>query len=410
MITKKLLEKYARLIVRTGANVQPGQIVRLNVAVDQQDFALMVMEECYKAGAKKVNIEWSSDGQSRLNLLYAGEETLSRVLPWEEEKMKQMTEDLPVNIWIDSEDPDAYAGLDVKKLTAVNQKRSAVLKPYRDRIDGKYQWLIVAVPSVPWAKKCFPELSDEEAVEKLWDAILKTVRVDAENDPVAEWEAHSRQMTKKADWLNSRGFVKLHYESASGTDLTVGMIPGAKWCGAGTVNPVNNVFYIPNMPTEEVFTSPMAGQAEGIAVATKPLSWNGQLIENFSVTFKEGRAVSVKAEKGQELLEQMIVMDERSGLLGETALVPFDSPINKCGFLFNNTLFDENACCHLALGTGFKEVLEGGDDLSVEEALKQGVNDSLIHVDFMIGAADMKITGIREDGTAELIFVNGTWA
>ena len=407
-MNEKILKKYAELIVRTGANVQPGQVVQLAVSVEQHEFAMMVMEACYKAGAKKVNVDWRSDAQGRLNFQYADEETLGTVLPWEEAKMKQMTEDLPCRIFIASDDPDAMNGIDPGKLSAVSQRRARVMKPYRNAIDGKHQWVIVAYPSEKWARKCFPEA--EDAVDRLWDAILRTVRVTEDNDPVAEWKAHTDFIEKKAAWLNEQGFASLRYRSGNGTDFSVELIPGAKWEGAGAVNTVNNAFYIPNMPTEEIFTSPMAGKCEGTLVAVKPLSWNSQLIEDFSITFRDGKAVSCRAGKGQELLEKMIGMDEGACMLGEVALVPKESPVNQCGFLFYETLFDENACCHCALGMGFKEVLPGGDDMTMEEAQKQGINDSIIHVDFMVGADDLDIDGVRPDGTTEAIFRNGTWA
>ncbi len=409
-ITPTLLQKYAELIVRTGANVQPGQVVQLSVSVEQHEFAARIIEECYKAGAKKVNVDWLYDAQSRLNFQYADQDVLSQVLPWEEAKMKQMVEDLPCRIFIASDDPDAMNGIDPQKLSAVAQGRSRVLKPYRNAIDGKHQWVIAAYPSVKWARKCFPALSDDQAVDKLWEAILRTVRVREDNDPVAAWKAHTDFIEEKAAWMNAQGFSSLRYKSANGTDFTVELIPGAKWEGAGAFNTVNGAFYIPNMPTEEIFTSPMAGKCEGTLVAVKPLSWNSQLIENFSITFKDGRAVSCRAEKGQELLEKMIRMDENAAMLGELALVPKESPVNQCGFLFYETLFDENACCHVALGMGFKEVLPGGDDMTVAQAQEQGVNDSIIHVDFMVGADDLSIDGVRPDGTTEPIFRNGTWA
>lgn len=409
-ITPTLLQKYAELIVRTGANVQPGQVVQLAVSVEQHAFAALMIEECYKAGAKKVNVDWLYDAQSRLNYQYADQDVLSQVLPWEEAKMKQMVEDLPCRIFIASDDPDAMNGIDPQKLSAVAQSRSKVMKPYRNAIDGKHQWVIAAYPSVKWAKKCFPELTDDQAVDKLWEAILRTVRVREDSDPVAAWKAHTDFIEEKAAWMNAQGFSSLRYKSANGTDFTVDLIPGAKWEGAGAFNTVNGAFYIPNMPTEEIFTSPMAGKCEGTLVAVKPLSWNSQLIENFSITFKDGRAVSCRAEKGQELLEKMIKMDENAAMLGELALVPKESPVNQCGFLFYETLFDENACCHVALGMGFKEVLPGGDDMTVAEAQEKGVNDSIIHVDFMIGADDLSIDGVRPDGSTEPIFRNGTWA
>ena len=409
-ISKEKLSEYARLIVCTGANVQPGQVVQLSIAVEQHEFAAMITEEAYLAGAKKVNLNWLSDGQNRLHYRYAEEAVLSETLPWEKEKLRQMTEDLPVRIFIESEDPDALAGLDPEKLSRVMQSRAAVAKPYRDEIDGRHQWCIAALPSEAWARKCFPGRSDEEAMELLYDAVFRTVRISDHEDAVDAWRAHTERIEKKSTWLNAQGFTSLRYESSNGTDFTVTLIPEAHWEGAGSTNCENGVYYIPNMPTEEIFTSPMAGKCEGTLVAVKPLSWNGQLIEDFSITFSEGKAVSCKAAKGQELLNKMLHMDEGACMLGEVALVPKESPVNQCGFLFYSTLFDENACCHFAVGQGFKEVLPDGDRLTTEEAAAAGINDSIIHVDFMVGADDLSITGYRPDGSSAAIFRNGTWA
>ena len=410
MPNEQVLKKYAELIVKTGANVRPGQIVQLTAAVEQHAFAALVIEACYRAGAKRVNVNWESDAKTRLDFLYASQEELARVLPWEEEKARQMTEDLPCRIFLESEDPDAMAEIDPEKLSAVTRSRRSVLKPYRDEIEGRHQWMVAAVPGEKWAKKVFPDLESEAAVSALWDAVLKTVRVTEENDPVEEWKAHTIFIEAKAAWLNAQGFTGLHYESANGTDFSVGLIPGAKWEGAGAVNTANGAFYIPNMPTEEIFTTPMAGACEGTLVATKPLSWNSRLIEDFSITFQNGHAVSCTARRGQDLLERMLKMDDGSAMLGEVALVPKESPVNRCGLLFYETLFDENACCHCALGMGFKEVLPDGEGLSMEQAQARGINNSLIHVDFMIGSEDLAIDGIRADGSREPIFRNGTWA
>ena len=408
-ISKELLKKYAQLVVGTGANVQPGQVVSVLASVDQHEFACMVMEECYKAGAKRVYMDWDCDEETRLVYTYTDETELCDMKPWQVAKVQQMADDLAVRIYIESSDPDVLSGINPQKLSNVMRARTKITKPIRDTIDGKYQWCIVAIPSPAWAKKCFPELPEADAMAALWDAVLKTVRVDADSDPVATWKAHTDRLTSKADWLNSQNFTSLRYHSANGTDFSLDLIPGSRWAGAKEENPVNHVWYVPNMPTEEIFNSPMAGKCEGTLVSTKPLSWNSQLIENFSITFKDGRAVSCKAEKGQETLEQMIAMDETSCMLGEVALVPKESPVNRCGFLFYNTLFDENACCHVALGCGFKEVLPGGNDMTVKEAQEKGVNDSCIHVDFMVGSDDLAIDGIRPDGTVVPVFRNGTW-
>ena len=409
-MTQAMLEKYAHLIVKCGLNVQPGQRVNLTIAVDQHPFAALLTEECYKAGASYVEIDWTCSGKSALDYAYASLETLSTVYPWQKAKAEQMVKDLPCRLVIHSEDPDALAGASPEKVAKVTQARTAMMKPYRAQIDGKHQWLIAAAASPAWAKKVFPDLPEADAVEALWDTIMATCYVTEDNDPVAARVEHDKFTIGKANWLNEQHFSSLHYHSANGTDFTVGLIPGARWGAAGETNSTNGAFYVPNMPTEEVYTTPMAGSCSGTLVSTKPLSWNSQIINNFSITFEHGRAVSCKAEVGQELLEKMIHMDETAGMLGEVALVAKESPINQSGLLFYSTLFDENAACHVALGRGFKEVLPDGENLTVAEAQERGINDSLIHVDFMVGADDLEIVGIKEDGTEVPVFVNGTWA
>lgn len=409
-MTQAMLEKYAHLIVKCGLNIQPGQRVTLTIAVDQHPFAALLTEECYRAGASYVAIDWQFSGKSVLDYTYASLETLSAAYPWELAKAEQMVTDLPCRLMILSEDPDALAGVSPEKVSKVTQARIAMMKPYRNRMDGKYQWVIAAAASPAWAKKVFPQLPEDLALEALWDAIMAACYVTEDNDPVAARAAHDEFTQAKARWITEQGFASLRYHSANGTDFTVGLIPGGQWCAAGETNGVNGAFYVPNMPTEEIFTSPMAGVCEGTLVSTKPLSWNSQVIDRFSVTFEQGRAVSCKAEVGQTLLEQILHMDDTSCMLGEVALVPKESPINRSGLLFYSTLFDENASCHVALGRGFKEILPGGEALTVAEAQERGVNDSLVHVDFMVGAEDLSVVGIREDGTQVPIFVNGTWA
>ena len=294
-------------------------------------------------------------------------------------------------------------------LSTVRQMRGKVTKKYRDQLDGKHQWLIVAAPSPAWAKKVFPGEPEDIAVENLWNAIFDCLYLKEGEDVEKIWQAHCDRMTQKANWLNEQAFRKLHYTSKNGTDFTVELIPGAKWSGAGDINHMNNTFYVPNMPTEEVFTSPMRGKCEGRLVSTKPLSWSGQVINNFTVDFKDGKVVDCHAEQGEKVLKKMFAMDEGAAMLGEVALVPKESPINQSGLMFFNTLFDENACCHVAAGAGFSEVLDGFMDMSDEEILAKGINDSLIHVDFMVGSDDLHIVGIHEDGSETDVFVNGTW-
>ena len=404
------LKEYAKLIVKIGANVQEGQVVRLQVGVDQVPLAKLVTEECYKAGAKRVELFWSCGEINKLDYQYASAEVLGEVPLWEEERMKQMTEQLPVRIFIDSSNPDELAGISPDLISTVNQMRQKVLKKYRDQIDGKHQWLIVAAASPKWAKKIFPNEREEVAVEKLWDAIFDCVYLKDGEDAEKIWQAHNDRMTQKADWLTAQNFKSLHYTSSNGTDFTVELIPGAKWGSAGDVNHVNHVFFVPNMPTEEVFTSPMKGKCEGRLVSTKPLSRSGQVINHFTVDFKDGRVVDCHAEEGEEILKKLFALDEGASMLGEVALVPKESPINQSGLMFYNTLFDENACCHVAAGQGFSEVIEGFMDMTEEELHARGINDSILHMDFMIGSDDLHIVGIREDGSETDIFFNGTWA
>ena len=409
MITEKQLKRYAELIVRLGANVQKGHKVIIRIAVDQYEFAHMLVEECYKAGASRVTVDWDDAAKSRLDYSYADEEVLGTLLPWEFAKLEQMEKDLPCMIRILSDDPGAMEGIDSKKLAAVMQRRAAASKPYNDRMMGKYHWVAAAVPSKGWAKKCFPDDTEEEAFSKLWDAILTTTRMNGPEDPLEAWNRHLGALKARTEWLNAQNFTSLVYKADNGTDFRVELIPGGLWVSAVQMSSLTGAEYLPNMPTEEIFTTPFAGKAEGTLVSSKPLSWNGGIIDDFSITFEKGRAVSCHAQKGQDLLEFMLDMDEGAARLGEVALVPFESPINKCGFLFYNTLFDENAVCHVAVGRGFPEVLEDGENISPEERTERGINDSMIHVDFMVGTRDLMIKGVRADGSETVIFENGTW-
>ena len=310
-------------------------------------------------------------------------------------------------IHLTSSDPDGLKGVRQDKLIKASKAKYPTLKPIRDSMDNKYQWCIAGVPGKAWAKKVFPHLTPAAAVKALWEAIISTSR--AESDPMAAWDKHNADLKAKYTYLNALGIDKLHYKASNGTDFTVGLNPEGEFHGGGDTS-LQGVYFNPNIPSEEIFTSPMKGVAEGIVYSTKPLSYNGELIENFSVRFEGGRAVEVKAEKGQKLLEEMISMDEGAAYLGEVALVSYDSPINQSGILFYNTLYDENACCHLALGAGFNECLKGFESLSNEECKKKGINEAMIHVDFMIGSRDLEIEAITRDNRRVKIFENGTWA
>ncbi len=404
---KTVMRSYAKLIVRVGANVQKGQEVRVFASLDQPEFIKMLAEECYKAGASRVTVDWNYPELTKLSARYMKLRDLSETREWEKARMQDMVDHLPVRIFIESEDPDGLRGINPKYFKAF-AARVKISKPYRDAIDNKHQWCIAAVPGEAWAKKVHPELSKRAAVEQLWKDILYTARADGE-DPIADWEEHNRDLKARSKYLNDLHLRELRYHSANGTDFKVGLIPTAEF-HAGRDTTMQGVVYDPNMPTEEVFTSPDRRTAEGIVYATKPLSYQGQLIENFSVRFEKGRAVEVKAEKGQDVLEQIISMDEGCHYLGECALVPKESPIHQSGLLFYNTLFDENAACHLALGFGFDECVKGFENMTKEELYEIGVNDAGNHTDFMIGSDDLSIDGVDEHGNVHPIFRNGTWA
>ena len=405
---KSTVRKYARLIVRVGANVQKGQSVVIGCAVEQADFCALVVDECYRAGAKYVTVDWNSSKVSRLAYKNESVRTLSRVLKWQEEKAKWQSEELPCRIAIVSDDPDGMKGVNPAKLQKAMINRSKVLKPYRDAMESKYQWTIAAVPGEAWARKVFPGLRKNQAVEKLWQAILESVYVTDDNDPIEVWAKVNEDFKARCKKLNQNRFEYLTYKSSNGTDFKVWLTPKSLWCGGGETD-LNGHFFNPNMPTVEVFTTPKKGMAEGKLVSTKPLSYQGRLIENFSFVFQNGRVVSCEAEKGKDVLEKMISMDEGASMIGEIALVPEDSPISNQNILYYETLFDENASCHVALGRGYNDCIEGYEKMTKEELGELGVNDSMIHVDFMVGAPDLSIIGHTVDGKTVEIFRDGNF-
>ena len=404
---KTVLREYARLIVRCGVNVQKGQEVLIYADLDQPEFVQMVVEEAYKAKAKKVTVDWDYQPLQKLHVRHQSVKTLGEVTEWQKAKLQHFVDVVPCRIHLVSEDPDGLKGINMEKLAKARQLRYPIVKPYHDQLENKDQWCIAAVPGAAWAKKVFPGMRTSAAMEKLWEAILYTSRVT--DDPVKAWQEHNADLHDRCAYLNSLNIRSLHYTADNGTDLTVGMIPEGEWEGGGDTS-LRGIFFNPNIPTEECFISPKRGQAEGIVYSTKPLSYQGQLIENFSVRFENGKAVEVKAEKGEELLKTMISMDEGAAYLGECALVPQRSPIAESGILFYNTLFDENAACHLALGMGFADTIQDFQNKTLEECRALGINDSMIHEDFMIGCDSLDIDGICEDGKVVPIFRGGNWA
>lgn len=407
-MNKTRLKSYAKLIAKCGVNVQKGQEVFITAELDQPEFVKMVVDECYKAGASKVTVDWTYQPITKSNIKYCSEKVLSGLDDWQIEKWEHQARVLPCKIYLLSEDPDGLCGIDQKKFARTSAKRSKLIKPIRDRMENRYQWCIAAVPGEKWAKKLFGNLRASVAVEKLWEAILSSSRV--YDDPIEEWKKHNESLAKRCEYLNSLKIRELHYKSENGTDLKVGLIPEALFCAGGEEAMGSGIYFNPNIPTEETFTSPMRGKAEGIVYSSMPLSYGGQLIDNFWLKFEGGRVIDVGAQQNEEMLREMVAMDEGASYLGEVALVPYSSPIRESGILFYNTLFDENAACHLALGRGFSNVLRDYEKYSEQEARDMGINDSVIHVDFMIGTRDLSITALCEDGKSVKIFENGEWA
>lgn len=404
---KTILREYAKLIVKCGVNVQKGQDVIVYADLDQPEFVKMVVEEAYKAKARKVTVEWSYQPLEKIHVRYQSVKTLGSVSQWQKEKQEEMCQTLPCRIHIISEDPDGLKGMNMDKVTKARQLSYPILKPYRDRRENREQWCIAAVPGEAWAKKVFPGMRTSTAMEKLWEAILFTSRVT--EDPIAAWAEHNADLRSRCDYLNSLHIRSLHYTADNGTDLTVGMIEQSHWGGGGDTS-LQGIYFNPNIPTEECFISPKRGEAEGIVYSSKPLSYRGQLIDNFWFRFEGGKVVDCGAQQGEDVLKSMVAMDEGAAYLGECALVPQKSPISESGILFYNTLFDENAACHLALGMGFADTIEDFQNKTLEECRQLGVNDSMIHEDFMIGCDSMNIDAVCADGSTVAIFRGGNWA
>lgn len=405
---KSLQRKYAKLLVKQGINVQKGQQVNISADVEAAGFVAILAEEAYRAGAGEVRVDWSMTDLTKLAYRHQSVKRLCDVPDWYVEKAKHDSEILPARIALLCQDPDGLAGVNQDKLAKASIAISKKIKPYRDAMDNKHQWLVCSIPGKAWAKKMFPNDRTSVAVEKLWEAILSTVGCDEESDCIEAWNVKNDNFRAKCEWLNAQQFDYLHYKSANGTDFKCELMKESVWCGGGEYT-LSGVFYNPNMPTEEIFTTPMKGKCSGRLVSAMPLSVRGTLIENFYIDFEDGRAVAWHAEKGEEALGKIITTDEGSRMLGELALVPKDSAIAESGLLYYNTLFDENASCHVALGMGYTGCVKGFENMTLDELHALGVNDSMIHVDFMIGSKDLCITGYK-DGKATPIFVDGKWA
>lgn len=403
------LKKYANLLVTKGINVSEGHYVVINSEVEQAPLTRLLVEAAYEKGAEKVVVNWADDAITRSAFTYQSEETLTDIPDYRVAEIDYFIEKGASRIAVRGSDPDALKGLDASKIAATQKASGEAFKAMRQATQSnKVSWVVAAAAGEKWAEKVFPDLdSSEEQVDALWDAIFKSVHL-YDEDPVQTWTEKDKLLTTKADELNAEQFVALHY-TAPGTDLTVGLPKGHRWEGAGSDN-VRGERFIANMPTEEVFTAPDANRVDGVVVSTKPLSYAGSIIEGMEFHFKDGKVTKVTAEKGEEVIQKLVEQDEGASRLGEVALVPDESPISQSGLTFFNTLFDENASNHLALGSAYAFSLEGGTEMSEEELKEAGLNRSNTHVDFMIGSNEMNIDGIKEDGTRVPVFRNGTWA
>lgn len=404
-----LLEKYARLVVRTGINLQNGQTLVINSPIECAAFTRAIAKIAYREGARDVVLNWKDELSSKIRFLEAPEEVFDEFPDWQKEFYLSYARKGAAFVSVAASDPELLKEVDPERVMKAQKAGSTALKEYRERMmSNKNAWCVVSIPTSAWAQKVFPGLPEEAAIEKLWEAILKTVRVD-QKDPVAAWDEHKAQLKKRMDFLNDHNFKELYYKNSLGTDLKIELPEGHIWLAGSEFTP-EGVEFIANMPTEEVFTLPKKTGVNGRVFSSKPLNYNGNLIENFSLTFKDGQIIDFKAEKGQDVLEKLIGTDEGSHYLGEVALVPFDSPISNAGILFYNTLFDENASCHLAFGKAYPVCIKEGSEQDKDTLAKRGVNDSLVHEDFMIGTADLEITGIIRTGETVSIFKNGNFA
>ena len=410
MPAQNLLEAYARLVVRIGVNLQHDQILVINSPIECAPFARLLAKEAYKAGAHEVVMSWGDELSARIKYDMAGTAVFSEFPEWRRAFYTDYAEQGAAFISIAARDPEIFSGVDPERLTLAQQAAGAALLEYRARLmANKNTWCVASVPTAAWAKKVFPEASEDEAVAKLWDAIFRTVRIGGEQDVVAAWHNHIDYLHRAAKFLNDNDFASLHYTNELGTDLTIELPEGHLWAG-GSEMAATHVPFVANLPTEEVYTLPKRDGVTGRVVASKPLVYQGSLIEHFWLEFEGGRVVRFHAEKGEDVLAELLKTDEGSARLGEVALVPYDSPISKSGLLFYNTLFDENAACHLALGKAYPTCLKGGEDMDSVTLLQHGVNDSLLHEDFMVGSRELAITGTRRsDGRAVPVFRHGNF-
>ncbi|MEO3946044.1 aminopeptidase [Gorillibacterium sp. CAU 1737] len=401
------LDHYAELAVRTGVNLQPGQTLVVNAPLTAAEFVRAVASKAYAAGAGNVHVEWTDELLTAIKYKEAPEEALTRVPLWKSAGMTELALEGAAFLYIKGTDPDLFKGVDPARIAKATRAAAEANREFSTYTRGSLvSWTIVTVPNEGWASKIFPNVTPAEAIEKLWEQIFRLTRSDQEK-PLEAWQAHLERLGRWASYLNEKRYRRLHFK-APGTELAVGLPEGHKWISAGEEN-AKGVPFVANMPTEEVFTAPNRNDVSGYVTSTKPLNYNGARIENFTLTFEKGMVVEVRAEQGEDILRHLIETDEGAAHLGEVALVPHESPVSQSGLIFYNTLYDENASCHLAIGSSFPTCIEGGAGLSRDELKEKGFNQSLVHTDFMIGSAEMDIDGETAEGVREPLFRAGNW-
>lgn len=403
------LQNYAKLTVTKGVNIKPNGILIVNSPIECAEFARLIAEEAYKAGAYEVVINYKDELFTKMKYEMAPKKYFETMPKWEKDFYLDYVKKGASFISISASDPELLKNIDPNIIATASKTRNIALKEYSEAImSNKNSWCVISIPTKAWAKKVFPNCNEDEAVEKLWNQIFKIVRADT-SDPVFAWDEHLNNLRKNSNFLNSYNFKKLLFKNSLGTDLEVELPFNHEWVGgAETTSNEDKIEFVANIPTEEIFTAPYKFGVNGTVVSSKPLNYGGNLIDEFKITFKDGKVVNFEAKEGYEALKKLLESDENSCYLGEVALVPNDSPISNCNIIFYNTLYDENASCHLAFGKAYP-CLKDIDTLSAEDLKKRGINDSLIHVDFMFGTADMNIDGITHNGESIAVFRNGNF-
>lgn len=407
-INKQLIEKYAELIVKTGANVQKGQLVEIYSSVENAFFAELVLEQCYKAGARFVIMNWVNERASALTYKYASIDELKQIKPYIKAKYEYIADNRATRIFFEDSDPNAFSEIDPTKMAESQKDLSTFVRNLFDKIENQYQWCIAGVPTKAWAKQVFPNEDEDIAVEKLWNLIFYVCRINEQDDINKVWSKHNAELLDRCNKLNKYNFDYLEYKNSLGTNLKVKLVDGHIWKGGNDMT-TQKIIYYPNLPTEEVYTMPHSRDVNGTLVSTLPLSYNGTLIKDMKFTFKDGKVIDFDASSGKDTLKQLLEMDENSSRLGEIALVPYDSPIRKSNTLFLSTLFDENASCHFAFGESYKDTVAGGIQMTEQELYNIGSNKSIVHVDFMVGSSDLSIIGTTKKGEKIQIFKNGNF-